>query len=287
MKKLSRVLLVVVVGVLLVGLVIGLSGCSLVNKLRAKNNLNEGVRDYNNGKYQLAEGKFAFALSLDPDNANAQLFYARSINSQFEAKQTSELGQQAIDAYQNVINHSQNDPGAADKALLFQANLYKELAGLNPDKADMYNDKSTEALLKRADLPTATNDSKATVYYTIGHDNWQSAYNLSKPSQKMIGGKIDMAAIPPDTANKMKPLLLKAHEYLNKAIALKPDYADAWVIQKLSYMQDSYIETDPNKKAELLKQIDDCDKKAKQLYEDQKQQAAQAALAAPSPSGSK
>lgn len=258
------------------GLCLGLSGCSLVNKLRAKNNLNEGVRDYNNGRYELAEGKFAFALSLDPDNANAQLFYARAINAEFEAKQTPELAQQAVDAYQNLINHSENEPASADKGLLFQANLYKEMAGLNPDKADQYKDKATEALLKRAALPTATSDSKATVYYTIGHDYWQSAYDLSKPFSKVNGARVDYSPDVATVAPKMKPLLTKAHEYLSKAIAEKPDYADAWVIQKLAYLQDSYIETDSNRRAELAKLIDQCDKKARDLYDAQKQQAAQA-----------
>ncbi|MGH9760873.1 MAG: hypothetical protein ACREDR_29270, partial [Blastocatellia bacterium] len=138
MKNVSRLMPAAALAAAIALSVVGLSGCGLVNKLRAKNNLNEGVRDYNNGRYELAKGKFAFALSLWPENANAQLFYARSINSEFEAKQTTELAQQAIDAYQNLIDHSQNDPSAVDKALQFQASLYKELSGLVPDKAELY-----------------------------------------------------------------------------------------------------------------------------------------------------
>lgn len=278
MKNLSRVMVVACAALM----VAGLSGCGLVNKLRAKNNLNEGVREFNNGKYDLAQDKFASALTLDPDNANAQLFYARAINARFEQTQSPETALKAIDAYQNIINHSGDKPKAVDQALVFQAALYKELAGAAPDKSSEYKDKATAAILKRTELPTATDDSRASAYYTVGHDYWEDSYNLSKPFQKMVGGKFETQQIPPEVADKMRPLLAKAHEYLSKAISLKSDYADAYAIQKLTYIQDMLIESNPANKEQLSKKVTEMNDLAMKAYEQQKAQAAQAATASPS-----
>jgi Tfp pilus assembly protein PilF len=119
----------------IVGLVVGMSGCGFINKLRAKNSLNEGVRAFNGGHYDQAQDLFADALKYNPDNSDAQLFYARAINARFEQKQTEELGLKALDAYQNIINRNQNNPKSVDQALAFEAKTYEDLANAIPEKA--------------------------------------------------------------------------------------------------------------------------------------------------------
>ena len=91
-------------------------GCGVVNSLRAKNSLNDGVREFNKGKYQLAEEKFARSLELNPDLTNAQLFYARSLNAQFDQSLTDDLGKKTIDAYDDIIRKNQDKPDAVDQA---------------------------------------------------------------------------------------------------------------------------------------------------------------------------
>ena len=54
MKKLSNLILLLA----LLSLVAATQGCGVINKLRAKDSLNEGVRDFNKGRYEEAEGKF-------------------------------------------------------------------------------------------------------------------------------------------------------------------------------------------------------------------------------------
>jgi len=80
-KKKTSSLIVLLV---LLAMVLLTPGCGVVNSLRAKNSLNDGVREFNKGKYQVAEEKFLHALELDPDLTNAQLFYARALNAQFD-----------------------------------------------------------------------------------------------------------------------------------------------------------------------------------------------------------
>src|SRR5215472_12447337 len=247
-------------------------GCSLVNKLRAKNDLNEGVREYNRGRYAVAQQQFETALDLDPNNANAQLFYARSLNAQFEQKQTEESGLKTAESYENIIKHNKDNDKAVDQALAFESHVYEQLATINPDKADQYKNKQYELLQKRADLPSADDKTKAAVYYTIGRDYWQEAYNLSKQYTK--NGVLDKA-IPSDAVAKLKPLNTKAHEYLSKSISHEPDYADAWAITKLVYIQDKMVESNSAAKAQLDAKINQANDNAKKYYDQQKQAAAQ------------
>ena len=266
-------LVAIFVGVIAVGaLAIAMPGCGMVNKLRAKNDLNEGVREYNMGKFSVAQQQFKTALDLDPDNANAQLFYSRSLNAQFEQKQTEEAGLKAAESYENIIKHSKDNDKAVDQALAFESHVYEQLASINPDKAEEYKNKQYELLLKRADLPSADDKTKAAVYYTIGRAYWQDAYNTSKQYTK---NGVQQGAIPADAVEKLKPLNLKAHEYLTKAIAHEPDYADAWAINKLVYIQDRMIETNSARKAEIEAKINEANDNAKKYYDLQKAAATQ------------
>ena len=58
------------------------SGCSMVNKIRSKNELNETARAYKNGNFEEAEQHARRALELDPNNKTAPIFIARTIHSQ-------------------------------------------------------------------------------------------------------------------------------------------------------------------------------------------------------------
>ena len=65
-------------------LVASTSGCSVINKIRAKNQLNEAARAYHDGHFEEAEQYSLRAHELDPDNKTALLFIARTIHAQFK-----------------------------------------------------------------------------------------------------------------------------------------------------------------------------------------------------------
>ena len=248
-------------------------GCGVVNKLRAKNSLNEGVREFNKGKYQTAEEKFSQALDLSPDLTNAQLYYAQAIKAQFDQNLSEDLGKKTIAAYDNVVNKNQGNDTAIDQALAYKANIYDQLARVNPAKAAEYKQLQRETLEKRANLPSSTAKTKADVYYTLGVGYWKESYDLN------AGYVSKNRAIPPEILQKMKPLAQKAHEYLQKAISVDPNYANAWFYEKLVYIEDAKV--DPG-------HLKDYDAKAKVMQEKyiamQKQQQQQAASEAASPS---
>ena len=60
------------------------AGCTLVNKIRAKNELNETARSYREGRFEEAEQHAKRALYLDPNNKTAPIFIARVIHQQYK-----------------------------------------------------------------------------------------------------------------------------------------------------------------------------------------------------------
>ena len=267
--------------VALLALVMATQGCGVINKLRAKNALNEGVREFNKGKYDEAEVKFDKAVALSPDLANAKLFKARTIYQLYDQQRTPEAAQKALDAYQDIIDTSKDNPQLVDQALAFQADIYDKLTKSAEEKGDEgkakaaeYRKKYHEVLEARAMLPGAKDDTKAAVYYSIGQSYWSDAFKLSR-SYVNYDGTLKQP-IPQDKVDQMRPAIEKSLQYLNQALQYNPDYADVWTIKKLALMQKNFITSDPAQKQALKTEIDAADKKAKDLYEKRKQEAASA-----------
>ncbi|MBI3653070.1 MAG: hypothetical protein HY231_18745 [Acidobacteria bacterium] len=265
MKTTSKLTLLFAV----LALVAATQGCGVVNKLRAKDSLNEGVREFNKGKYEEAEGKFNRALELSPEMVNAQLFYARALNARFEQSLTEPLGNQTIKAYDNIIKRNPNDQEAIDRALAFKANVYKQLGSVaaSPEDAEKYKNKQHETLLERVNLPSAKPSAKADVYYTIGVDMWQASYSLNAPyvTKKQ--------PIPPPVIEKMKPYIQKAHEYLQKAVSVEPNYANAYFYEKLTYLEEA--KTNPTDLKKINDKVLEMQEKYNKIQGIQKQQATQ------------
>ena len=242
-------------------------GCGFVNQLRAKDNLNEGVRDFNKGRYESARERFHRALELNPDNANAQLFYARAVNALFDQNLTEDLGTETLRAYQVIIDRNPDNTKAVDTALSLRARVFEQMAGIDISRAEEYKQQQRDALLARANLPISDTKTKAAVYYTIGQGYWAECYHgqskrYLKPGPP--GKPQEQMTIPPDVQAKMRALIMKAHEYLQKAIATQPDYANAWIYEKLVYMEELKIETNPARRKELEAKRDEAQEKYKQ-----------------------
>ena len=263
----------------LLGVVVAAQGCGVINELRAKNSLNEGVREFNKGKFDAAEEKFATALKLsDGKLANAGLFYARAVYQQYDQKRNDETADRALKAYDAVIASSGDNEKLKDTPLAFKADVYDKISKSWIEKGEEGRAKAVEykklqqdTLLERANLPGATKTTKAAVFYTIGQGYWVEAYNLSHYAVDYTGKLVKV--LPPDRIAQMQPNIDKALEYLNKALEFDPEYADAWSYKKLTLMQQTYITTDPARKTALEAQIKEADTKTKALYEQRKKEA--------------
>jgi len=282
---------------MLVGVVVSLQGCSLVNKLRAKNELNEGVRTFNKGKYEESKVIFEQALEYDPDNVNARFFYAMSVNALFEKSLNSQevdksgsiqLGQQTIDAFQKVYDKAP-DLKFKDRAISFMAKAYKSLRDQvydpKTDKAqyDEARAKYLGYLEQRVNLEGQTNDVKAQMFYTIGDDHWKEAHEIiegyAKKDPATPAAPPTYPDLPADKLPQINAAIAKSHEYMQKAIAMDPNYPEPYLGEKLLYLEEAKLATDPAKKDAVRAKVEQWDEQYREKLSDQ--QTAQAAEAPP------
>lgn len=264
---------------MLLAVVLAAQGCGIINQLRAKNTLNEGVREFNKGKFDTAEQKFATALELSKGElANAGLFYARAVYQQYDQKRNDDTAQRALSAYQTVIDKNKDNEKLVDTALAFKADVYDKMSKSAIEKGEAgradaikYKKMQQDTLLERANLPNATNQTKARVFYTLGESYWHEAYNLSKYAINYDATL--KQPIPTERAALMQPNIDRALEYLNKALEFNPEYVEAWSYKKLTLLQQSYIVTDPARQAALQAQIKAADEQTKALNDKLKKEA--------------
>src|SRR5208282_5316574 len=80
-------------------------GC---NKLRARDQLNKGVKAYKDSHYEQAIDHFQQSVQLDPGLINARMYLATAYVSQYipgvDSPDNLRTAQQAIDEYQRVID---------------------------------------------------------------------------------------------------------------------------------------------------------------------------------------
>src|SRR5215204_117482 len=110
--KLSQTRIVLILAIL----VATTSGCGVINRIRAKNQLNEAARAYREGKFVEAEQHSREAAALDPNNKTAPMFIARSIHQQYrpgvQSPENIAKAQQAIGAYQQILANMHRLPAA-------------------------------------------------------------------------------------------------------------------------------------------------------------------------------
>ena len=79
-------------------------GC---DKLKARSELNAGVKAYKDAKYEEAIEKFKNAVDLDPTLLNARMYLATAYTQMYvpgsEDAENKRIGEQAIDQYKKVI----------------------------------------------------------------------------------------------------------------------------------------------------------------------------------------
>jgi tetratricopeptide (TPR) repeat protein len=281
--KLSRIS----TAALLVALVATSGGCVLINRVRAKNALNEGARAFKEGQFAEAEQRFRQAYELDPTQKNAPLLIARSIQEQYKpGVQTPEniaIGERAIAAYQDILNKNPGD----DRAYSYIVYLYGQMKN---------EDKMRELLTQRASMASIPPEKRAEALVILASKQWQCSYDITEQKDNKTteekGGKLLVHYKKPanqadfDKANQCATQGLQLAE---QAVSLDPNNPNAWS-QKTNLLREKV------KLAEMsgdAKAKDDLNNQATQALETQTKLAAEAqkkkdaeAAASPTPPAS-
>jgi hypothetical protein len=157
-------------------LVASSSGCGVVNRIRAKNELNEAARAYREGRFPEAEQHSRRAAELDPDNKTAPMFIARTIHAQYRrGVQTPDniaKANEAITAYQNILDKNPKDEEA-----------YKAIAYLLGEVKD--EAKLRQWIANRAANDTVEPEKRAEAYIVLASKDWDCSFKMTElPANK-------------------------------------------------------------------------------------------------------
>jgi hypothetical protein len=241
-------------------LVVSTSGCGLINRIRAKNQLNEAARAYHEGHFEEAEQYSRRAFALDPNSKTAPLFIARTIHAQFrpgvQAPENLAKAQEAIQAYQQFL---QRDPKNEE--------AYKAIAYLYGATKD--DEKLRSWISSRANDSAAPPERRAEAYIVLASKDWDCSFKITElPTNKTMslgaGNKATITYKKPQNQKDFETAqacVKRGLEEVENAIKLDPNNESAW-----SYKTNLLIE------ASRLAEMDGkADQKA--IYDKQREEA--------------
>ncbi len=273
------------IAIALAVLVATTSGCGVVNRIRAKNELNEAARTYREGLFVEAEQHSRTALALDPNNKTAPLFIARTIHAQYKNGVTTPeniaKAREAIEAYRKIL---EVDPAneEAYKAIAFLYERIKEDAKLR------------DWIIARANDSRVEPDKRAEAYIVLASKDWNCSFQITDlPSNKVTTatpGKLTVSYKKPkeqkdfDTAQMC---VKRGLEEIENALKFDPNSESAWSYKTNLLLEAAKLEEmegNTERKAELDKQREEAQKRTNQLSEaNRKKQAEEDAKKAASP----
>ena len=243
-----------------------LTGC---NKLRARDELNKGVRAYKAGQFETAIGHFQRSIELDPKLLNARLYLATAYASQFvpgaPTEENKQMGEAALRGFEKVLEVDPNNI----TALSYIASLYygmgqgeKSLEGIRTwfDKSKQFRRR-----LIQVDSQNPEHD------YSIGVLDWALAYRANEELRRELRLRPDEPFAARDRralAEKNAAVVEEGIEMLQKAIELNPKYVDAIAYMNLIYRQKADIVDTPDERERYLDLADEMFDRQKRLREE-------------------
>ena len=207
------------------------SGCGVMDKLKARDQLNKGVEAYKNAKYGEAVDHFKQAIELDPTNPNARLYLATAYMNQYipgaDSPDNNKNAQAARDEFQKVLQDNPNDKMAVQSLASLS---YSEAGGIS----DM------DAKLKKLDEARKWNDRLIQIdpnskegYYTLGVIDWAKWYPNYTAARVKLGmkpedpGPIKDKKAREELKDKYDAMIQDGIKNLEAALKIDPQYDDA------------------------------------------------------------
>ena len=215
-------------------------GC---DKLRARDQLNKGVKDYKDNHYEQAITHFQNAVTLDPALINARMYLATAYVSQYvpgiDSPENLQNAQNAIDEYTKVIDAN---PSREQKVNSAKGIAYLYLNQKKWDQAKQYYRMASEL-----------DPNDAEPYYSVGVIDWSQSYQPRMEERAKLGVKPEEHLSAKNKEQKKLCQQLKAKnsaviqegiDTLDKAIKLRDDYDDAMAYMNLMYRERADLECD-------------------------------------------
>ena len=261
------------------------AGCTLVNKIRAKNELNETAKAYREGHFEEAEQHAKRALSYDPDNKTAAIFIARVIHQQYkpgvDAPDNVQKARDAIEAYKHILEKDPKDEEAFKAISVLYAAIKDET-------------KLREWIMARASDSNMSSEKRAEAYAILAGKDWDCSFKITElPDVKVTtseGGQPGVTYQKPkdqkdfDTSQKC---VTRGLEEAETAIKYDPNNESAWSYKTNLLLEAAKLAAMENKadlKAQYQKQAEIAGRRATALADERRKKEEPAeAPASPTP----
>lgn len=273
------------IAIALAVLVVTASGCGLINRVRAKNQLNEAARSYREGHFVEAEQSSRRALEMDPDSKTALSFIARTIHAQYrpgvQAPENIAKANEAIQAYQKILEKDpKNDE--AYKAVAYLLGAIKEDEQLRAWIASRANDGS---------LPET---KRSEAYIVLASKDWDCSFKMTElPTNKVTtleaGNRAKVSYKKPKEQkdfDSAQACVKRGLEEIETAIKLDPSSESGWSYKTnllLEAMKLAEMDGKTDQKSELEKQRDAAQKRTNELSEANQKKKQEEANKTPAP----
>jgi tetratricopeptide (TPR) repeat protein len=219
--------------VTLAAMVLSLSGC---NQLQARDHLNKGVEAYKSAHYEEAIGHFQKATQLDPNLPMAKTYLATALAQNvvpgMDNAENVNTANQAISLFKDVLAKDPND-----------VNSMKQIAGIyfSIKKLDDAKEWQKKVLAVDPKDPEAA--------YTVGVIDWTLAHENTLKALQGAGLNDDGSGNTKAPKKVMEPLaqengalVKEGLDYLNQAVANRPNYDDAMAYLNLIYRRKADVD---------------------------------------------
>lgn len=261
--KLSQVRL----PLLILFVVVSASGCGVINRIRAKNELNEAARAYKAGKFAEAEQHSKRALELDPEQKTAPSFIARSIHAQYrpgvDTPENKRKATEAVEAYKKIL---EKDPTNEES--------YKAIAALY---GALDENQQRQWILQRASNASVPEAKRAEAYTILASKDWNCSYTITeqtanKKTEQKDGKTIIVFQKPKEAKDfeTAQQCVARGMEEAEKAISLDGNNDAAWSFKTNLLLESAKLaEMDgkADKKTEYTKLAEEAQKRTTELSE--------------------
>ncbi|HKD58862.1 MAG TPA: tetratricopeptide repeat protein [Terracidiphilus sp.] len=219
--------------VALAGMVLSMGGC---NRLQARDQLNKGVEAYKSAHYEEAIGHFQKATELDPSLPMAKSYLATALAQNvvpgLSTPENLKNAQQAISMFQEVLAKEPND-----------VNSLKQIAGIyfSIKKFDEAKEYQKKVLAVDPKDPEAAY-TVGVINWTLAHENTLQALAAANLNDDGEGNAKAPKKVLQEIKEKNAPLVEEGLQYLNQALANRPNYDEAMSYLNLLYRRKADVD---------------------------------------------
>ena len=195
-------------------------------KLKSRDQLNQGVRAFQSAQYPEAVEHFKTAVELDPAFPTARLYLATAYFQQYipgaESPENTQMAKAAYDQFMKVLDQdTRNTVAMASVASLY---LYQK----KWDDAQQWYEKLV-----------AVDPNNADAYYSLGFIAWSKWYPAYGTARVELGmkqddpGPIKDKKVKQELKAKWLPTINAGLQALDKTLQINPEYEDAMSYENL------------------------------------------------------